>query len=133
MTWREDRETLRNYIREHKPEGEVATTLYVLVSHMRGKIHMKYCNSFGAYKNCRYKSKSVLPKPTGKLARAYQGSLDYYHQRIYIGSLEDQENWFSEVGHKSLRFLPPEVDEITDRIFLGYPQEKDLPELAVAV
>ena len=132
MTWKQDRETLRDYIRENKPEGQVATALYVLVSHMRGKLHMKYCNSNNPYENHRYKTTSELPEPRAKLVRSYGSSLDYYHKMIYIGSLEDQERWFFEIG--ALRLLPLEFEEISERVFAGYPEEKkDLPEVAVAV
>lgn len=133
MTWKQDREILRNYIRENKPEGAVATALYVLVSHMRGKIHMNYCNSYDPYANGRYRTTSALPKPKAKLRRAYGLEESFYSKMIYIGSLADQEAWFAAVGRRSMKYLPPEFDAIADRIFSGYPAEKDLTELAVAV
>jgi len=133
MTWKQDRETLRNYIRENKPEGEAATALYVLVAHMHGKLHMNYCNSYDPYANGRYRTTSELPDKKYKLFRAYGIEERFYTKMVYIGSLADQEAWFSEVGRKSMKYLPPEFDSIADRVFSGYPEEKYLPELAVSV
>lgn len=119
--WKEDRNRLRDYVRNEKPSGLAATAVYVLISHMRGKIHMKYFNKCNMWCGMGYSSKSALPKADRKLIRAYGEYADQYHKYVYVGSLEDQANWFENIGKK---FLPKELNEIAARVIGGYTDDE---------
>jgi len=120
-TWKEDREKLRSWARDIKPAGGTATVIYALISHMRGKIHMRYYGKYNVWLNGKYKTSSELPVPCRKLEGAYGYYVDTYQKKSYIGSLEDQERWLNMVG---LKMLPLPLAEVGKSVMEGYPEEE---------
>jgi len=99
-TWKEDYQYLRKLIKQELKKGlcgDRATFLYTLISHMRGKIHMKtYKLYLGGWRmQC-----PTLTAPTKearpKMHRMFCGgsadlrNLNYKYSRAAITSLEDQ-------------------------------------------
>ena len=120
---------MRDYVRNNKPSGLEATAVYVLISHMRGKIHMKYFNKCNMWPG--YKSTSEVPKADDKLIRAYGEYADTYHAYVYIGSLEDQALWFEKIGKNHIPVVEG-FGSIADRVIItGYPKEDLEPQEAV--
>jgi len=93
MDWKTDRNSLKAEIRKNAKEGGMkATFLYVLISHMRGKIHMKYHNKYhGGWRGWKSEPKrEEIPK---EFHKAYGDcALQYYNGSI-IENLADQEEW----------------------------------------
>lgn len=130
-TWKEDREELRRLITEKNPhckiEGEYATLLFVLVSHMRGKLHMR---SYKLYTG-GWRGWTAPKRPNAviseKLRRSYHDAQAFY-ERAVIETLEDQAEWlrqeYEDMGNKALR-------ELTERVLANdYAVEERLTATA---
>jgi len=134
--WRSDRNWLREQLRG-KPEGLYATFLNVLVSHMRGKLHMTtyrlkaggWCNS-----NTRYVSRVTIPeKRKPFVLKAYGTDAQYYYARSAILDLRDQEAW---IRHFLSWYRNDDVYELTCRVLnasVAYAvEEETTPEVQEA-
>ena len=123
MDWKSDSDLLRKRIREEKPTGSKATFLYVLISHMRGKIHMRYDNKYhGGWRGWKAEPKrEEIPK---EFYTAYgrDDALQFYNGSV-IENLADQEEWirrFYEGCYKSDKVM----FELVERVIRGYNEEE---------
>lgn len=120
MTWKSDREHLRNLLREGPKSPLFATLFCALVSHMRGKVHMHF---FKKYEG-GWRSMSVAlrrQKPEGPISEKLSAAYGEYAKEWYgcsvIENLEDQAEWIR--GYGSSVLLSPELEAIRDRVLSG--------------
>lgn len=121
-TWREDRETLRSMAKEPGLAGEKATLLFTLISHMRGKLHMRsyklYSTGWRGWKHPA-RPGAVLSE---KLKRSYHNPQEFY-ERAVIETLEDQAEW--------IRAYASAGDELVQRVLANdYAVEERLTATA---
>lgn len=122
MTWKQDRDWLRAQIKTGV-KGIEATMLYVLLSHMRGKIHMHWYQKWHGGWNISAKAvKSELPK--GFLA-AYKDYADLYYGRAIIDTLADQAAWIARYVIR--RFGQDDLKDIAKRVLDGKWEGDNLP------
>lgn len=99
MTWKEDRNRLRDALREGMRKktlrGLEATFLCVLVSHMRGKIHMRsFSGKKGGWRAGLGAPGRVSPDAVPAVwAKRYGECAQLYYEGSVIETLEDQEAW----------------------------------------
>ena len=115
-----DHETLRSLMRVPEKSPQYYTFLYVLVSHMRGKLHME------TYKGLRggWRSTWNLPPaaafPTTRSRRKWQscyGEPELYYAASKITSLAEQAEWIARFR----KLFSQEVDILlVDRVLAGY-------------
>jgi len=97
MTWQEDREKLREALRlgmQNKTlRGLEATFLCVLVSHMRGKIHMgSYAAKKGGWRPWQIRTARETKAPEVYVKRYGDWAQKYFEDSV-IETLADQEAW----------------------------------------
>jgi len=97
-TWIEDRATLRELLRGEteggRPQGLLGTFLCVLVSHLRGRLHMRSYNSkAGGWRLFGGPKQEKAPAPFQKM---YGEMAQVYYEGSVITSLEDQEAWIKK-------------------------------------
>ncbi len=132
--WLKDREALRTLAREGNLRGNEATLVYTLISHMRGKIHMRYYGKYRAGWR-PYPQKGVpKDKQVAALSREFHKAYgDYaktYHYMIAIDDLNDQAEWLFAHEEYSTR---AGVNSIFGRILIeGYPEVEDVKDSPVA-
>jgi hypothetical protein len=119
--WKTDRDKLREEIREHgKKGGMKATFLYVLLSHMRGKIHMQYYNKYhGGWRWSKKESEAEIPR---EFRSAYGDSAKTYYLNSVIEDLADQEEWIRK--HIEFYKQNEEMFSLAERVIGAY-NEKD--------
>lgn len=115
MTYVQDRNMLRALTHKLPPhEGKAAfrTFVYVLISHMRNKIHMKeYKKYYGGWRFCDNPHKAGDPAPADYV-RTYgevYGAL--YYAGAKIETMEDQAAWIQQ-KMREIRDLANEPDLI---------------------
>ena len=104
-TWKEDYQYLRALIKQELKKGlcgDRATFLYTLISHMRGKIHMKTYKLYdGGWRTQCSKLAAPTKEARPKMHRMFNGAtehiLNHYYARAAITSLEDQARF---LGHR---------------------------------
>ncbi len=98
MDWKTDRNRLREIIRsKNRAHGNYATFLYVLVSHMRGKIHMAcYRKHNGGWRGWAEPPKSSA-----------------------FETLQDQEEWIRKFNPPYER-IDKELFELAERVLCPY-------------
>lgn len=105
--WREDRELLRACARDEntrKGAGIYATVLYCLISHMRGKLHMRsYQKHHGGWK---------------------YGNGMYGPSWYALNNLDDQLKFLKKRESIIQRYGNNEVRETAQRVIHGYPEEE---------
>jgi len=111
-TWKEDREALRSYAKT-PIDGQKATFIYVLISHMREKLHMKtYRFYHGGWKNLERERITAI----NTLSEQAEWIQYVLRQQDLIDKLGLQSSW-----------LEPKLQEIARRVLTGYlAEEKDL-------
>lgn len=103
-SWKEDSDRLRQRIKE----GGGTTLVYVLLSHMRGKLHMRWYNKYGGgWRSGRFEN-SDDPIPP-EIAKAYTGMERFFYERCAIRNLEDQAAWIRQ-------YVTREWEEIAERV-----------------
>lgn len=127
MTWKEDRNRLRDALREGMRKktlkGLEATFLCVLVSHMRGKIHMRL---FSAKKGGWRVGLNTLgrfhPEDVPAVwSKRYGDCAQIYYEGSVIETLEDQEAWIRRFTREvdfefgALHLLGKLVDRILNK------------------
>jgi len=122
MDWKTDRDRLRKEIRKASKDGGMkATMLYVLISHMRGKIHMKwygkYNGGWGSLKE-RWPDDRKIENIPETIKKAYGDSADFYYKMTVIENLKDQEVWI----RKNLSFYEEndEMFDLANRVISAY-------------
>jgi len=124
MDWKTDRNKLREEIKKNAKEGGfTATFLYVLISHMRGKIHMRYHKKYrGGWRGFKSEPKrNEIPK---EFTAAYgECALQYYNSAV-IETLKDQEEWI----RKHIKYYETEkvIFELADRVINAYNDQEAL-------
>jgi len=105
--WKQDRETLRKLARDPKT-GQ--TTIYALISHMRGKLHMRW------YQKCHGGWRGPSQ------AELHHNDVDgWYCAGARIDNLEDQAAFIADaMKRKGFAVL---VYDIAQRVLAGYPEE----------
>jgi len=109
-TWKEDRLTLKAMARNNKG----TTLIYVMISQMREKLHMKCYNMrTGGWRSNRYVRKRPESAPAAYL-KQYGSMAQHYYERSAITDLDDQALWIrlalellndkklNEIGHRIL-------------------------------
>jgi hypothetical protein len=114
MDWKTDRDWLKAEIRrKDRAHGNYATFLYVLISHMRGKIHMRYYNKYhGGWRWSKKESEAEIPK---EFHKAYGDCAKTYYLNSVIENLADQEEWIRKYS-KWYEERYPELFELADRV-----------------
>ena len=111
-SWREDSDRLRQRIKE----GGGTTLVYALLSHMRGKLHMRWYNKYaGGWRSSKYVpgADEVIPP---EIHAAYGESAKYFYGRCVIRNLEDQAEWIRQYGMEKW-------SDLADRVIDGYVEE----------
>lgn len=108
-SWKEDMEWLRSEAKAGLTES-AATVVYVLISHMRGKIHMRwYKKRHGGWRSGW----------EGRVT-AYNEVDGYHCPGARIANLADQESWIRE----QLLMLGGRTVDIACRVLSGYPERQ---------
>jgi hypothetical protein len=139
-SWKEDRERLRKEIRETKPTGLRATLLYALVSHMRGKLHMRWYQKYhGGWGSWDKKDIEVNESAVNEVRKAYGEYAETYAKRAAITSLEDQQKWIEgQLANikrcKDLSWytspLSDEIIELSNRVLHEYNKEEEIARVS---
>ena len=123
--WKKDRNRLRALTKEVVGKGTVATMVYALISHMRGKLHMRsYAKYHGGWRANTEKFKGEIP-PEMRKAYGEESVARYYCARVIIENLNDQAAWikkYSESASVQAR-MGEELVELAGRVLEGYPEE----------
>lgn len=123
MLWKDNRNLLREALREGMRKktlnGLESTFLCVLVSHMRGKIHMRsFLGKRGGWRVRQGVAKGPAPAVYGKRYGKYA---QLYYEGCAIETLEDQAAWiqrfFREVDFEfgALQLLAELVERILNK------------------
>lgn len=119
MTWKQDRE----YLRALKPKsGFVATIIYCLLSHMRGRLHMRYYLKYHGgwrHQSIAIPKRGQAPK---EFTEAYGSFAQYYYQRSVLENLDDQAEWIERLAGKV--FVEEEFMAVAERVLAGYPDQR---------
>jgi hypothetical protein len=127
MTWKEDRNRLRDALREGMRKktlkGLEATFLCVLVSHMRGKIHMRlFSAKKGGWRVGSIQPGRFYPEDVPAVwAKRYGNCAQRYYEGSVIETLEDQEAWIKkflrevDFEHGALHLLSKLVDRVLSK------------------
>lgn len=110
--WKEDRNFLRKIARENKLTGELGTFVYTLISHMRGKSHMRTYKKYSGGWRKMYEVYSASKNLTGvspEYSKAYSTCDNVFYLMIRIETLEDQAEWIK-------RHMKDGYEEIAERI-----------------
>ncbi len=102
MLWKDDRNSLREALREGMRKktlnGLEGTFLCALVSHMRGKIHMRsFSGKKGGWRAGRGVTKGPAPAAYGKRYGEYA---QLYYEGSAIETLEDQAAWIQRFSRE---------------------------------
>lgn len=115
-TWKEDRETLRKYAREYDANlgPEHRTFIYVLISHMRNKLHMRSYKGKCAGWRSRFGKleRPEVSAPTRRWARMYGPLADFFYTRACVLTRDDQAAWIQE----HVRYAPRALLELVARV-----------------
>jgi len=118
--WVADREFLRGRIQMQKPSGGFATFLYCLVSHMRGKLHMRWYQKYhgGFSTKYRHRNASVTPLADipAEVKAAYSGLEREYYVRCSLLGLEDQAAWIKQYLEVHENGLSSDIEEVAVRV-----------------
>jgi hypothetical protein len=109
MTWKQDRDWLRSEIKKGV-RGIKATMLYALLSHMRGKLHMRSYAQWGGGWN-RKADPSGIQAPA-YLEKAYGTEYQKWFDRCVILDLNQQAAWI----RKYTRQPGVTLQEIAERV-----------------
>lgn len=107
ITWKDDFDYLRKFIKDVETSNPtwyvplLRTLLYVLISHMRGRIHMhSYLRYKGGWNTGHIDKKTVdSASPCAKMVAAYGTWAKLYEVRSEINTLEDQAEWLRKYSH----------------------------------
>jgi hypothetical protein len=95
--WKADREFLRGVMRKEMYDSPSEATLVVaLISHMRGKLHMKCYNSRAAgWRPWRVnmKQREIPEELKETYTKRYGLSAGHYYSKSVLETLEDQAEW----------------------------------------
>lgn len=129
--WKKDRETLRRSMGKTFKFATEATLRYCLVSHMRGKLHMKwYAKYHGGWRSWREKVPTIEETPPPEIYKAYAGSsigvsadelAASAYARAAIRNLDDQAQFISKYMNAS--WVDEELKALVERVLAGYPIE----------
>jgi hypothetical protein len=128
--WIKDRNRLRKELREGKRGGSMATMLCCLVSHMRGKQHMKsYKKLAGGWGNSGGTRTSV-PAEERKLVQMYGDDALTYLNGSRVDNLDDQKKWIKK--HEYLLHAFPALDRegweaLRQRVLVNDYAEPEVP------
>ena len=120
--WIED----RNYLRELAKGPRRSTTIYVLISHMRGKQHMKWYNKYsGGWSRTNVPTFSTVPV---EIQKAYGDAVKYYFGRCYLEDMGAQAE-FIQMRMRYWKNYPKIEDnqkllDIAERILAGHVEEE---------
>lgn len=110
-SWQEDSDRLRQRIKE----GGGTTLVYALLSHMRGKLHMRWYNKYsGGWRSGKVELGDVEIPP--EIYAAYGESAKYYYGRCVIQNLDDQAVWIRQ-------YMREEWEDLAERVLNGYVDE----------
>jgi hypothetical protein len=116
--WKKDRERLRKIVRE----GGGITTVYALIAHMRGKLHMHSCFKYsGGWRRSKRQSPRTA-QPDESYRKAYGDSVNYYFDCCVVEDLEDQADYIRTY------VTSDELKEVAARVLAGYPEEELLQQ-----
>jgi hypothetical protein len=128
MDWKKDRERLKAEIRKASKDGGFkATMLYVLISHMRGKIHMKWYKKYeGGWDGSkeRWPDTRKIENIPEEIKKAYGECVEYYYKRAAIETLKDQEIWIRK--HLDFYKENEEMFELANRVISDYNKREAL-------
>ena len=126
MDWKTDRDRLRAEIRKASKEGGFkATMLYVLISHMRGKIHMKWYNKYHGGWRAWDRGAPKKGEPSIGIKAAYGDLAQQYYEWSAIETLEDQKEFIRK--HLNFYEKNEELFELANRVIDGYITEEGCP------
>jgi hypothetical protein len=124
MDWKTDRDRLRAEIRKaSKAGGMKATMLYVLISHMRGKIHMKWYNKYHGGWRPWSKDAPKKGEAPADIKAAYGDLAQKYYEWSAIETLEDQKEFIRK--HLSFYSENDKLFELANRVIDGYIREDE--------
>ncbi len=119
MDWKTDRETLRSATHE-KLSGLEATVIYALISHMHGRLHMRYYNKY--HGGWRWEKTTKRGPAPAEFSKAYSTEAQYYFEKSVIENLADQEEWI-KLNLGRVFSEDDELMEVAQRVLSGYVEE----------
>lgn len=122
MEWKQDQERLRQEIKEaHAKGGFRMTMLCTLLSHMRGRLHMRWYNKYeGGWRAWSKTAPKKDPAPK-EMKAAYGDMAQQYYEWSAIDTLEDQKE-FIRMHYATLK--DEELLDLANRVISGYPMEE---------
>lgn len=126
--WKRDRKALRIMANDVVGRGTTATMVYVLISHMREKLHMRtFAKYYGGWRSLSVANTLALVKKIPpEFKTAYGTSANLYYRCAVIRDLNDQAEWIRKYSQNKFMAarLGKELVEIAERVLAGYPEEK---------
>jgi hypothetical protein len=122
MDWKTDHEWLRAEIRrKDRAHGIYATILYTLISHMRGKIHMKWYNKYHGGWRAWDRNAPKKGEPPKEIKAAYGDLAQQYYEWTAIETLEDQKEFIRKHIEQFDNDKNNDLLAIAERVIDGYP------------
>lgn len=122
--WKKDRNALRKILREAGLEGGEATFACCLVSHMRGKLHMRYYKKrHGGWRSWGAEPSKRGPAPV-EFHKAYGTEAQRYYELSVLENLDDQAEFIRRAMEHVVS--DKKLLKIARRVLGGYPEQPSL-------
>lgn len=141
MAWKEDREYLLTVAKNKDSSEFIRTFVYTLISHLRGKLHMKfykkYHGGWRSYGEPKDKFRALPADCAEDFNKAYEGTAQQHYNMSVIVNLYDQEDFinhylraierrynFKTSSWETRSWIEDEkINKIAQRVLSGYNEE----------